>query len=68
MTANSNPQNPTTDPRIDPIARTIAAVIWRPQPIISCDIWERISDQRKRQAEDAARAVLEVIMERGIVT
>lgn len=58
----------TPDPRIATIARAIAGAIWNPQPNMSGDVWLAVGRQRKRQAEDAAFAVLETIKKEGIVT
>ena len=58
----------TLDPRIDPIARAIAGAIWQPHPDMSGDVWLAVGRQRKRQAEDAAFAVLEAIKQTGIPT
>jgi len=58
------PNPDTTDELpIDEMARVIAAAIWRPQPHMSGDIWQRLGAHQRRHAEDAAREAFAVVMQ-----
>jgi len=46
---------------VDRVARIIGAAIYRPQPHMSGDIWQRLGALRQRGCEDAARAAIEEI-------
>jgi hypothetical protein len=45
--------------RKDHLARLIGSAIYRPQPHMSGDIWERLGPLRRRGCEDAAESVME---------
>lgn len=47
------------DAEIDDAARLIGAAIWRPQPCMSGNIWDRLGPLRER---DCKRAALEVLL------
>lgn len=49
----------------DAIARLIAAAIYRPQPHMSGDIFQRLGALRERGCRDAAEAVAEYLKQRN---
>jgi hypothetical protein len=53
-------RTPPPSPEVlDRVARLIASAIWRPQPDMSGDIWNRLGPLRRRAAEDAALSAIE---------
>ena len=46
----------------DGMARIVAAAVWRPQPCMSGNIRDRLMPHEWRKAQDAAAAIIEVII------
>ena len=53
----SNPH----DKKFDRIARAIAGAIFRPQPHMSGDVFNAITSDQRRRAEDAAHSAIEAM-------
>lgn len=47
--------------KLDRVARSIAASVFRPQPHMSGDVFQAITENQRRLAEDAAKSAIEAM-------